>query len=74
MLSLDPNFEAFLFGSSAFLREMSSLSAACVIEVESLLKRQLFETCLQAKAESLTKIKFLYNRNSTGELLLEIFS
>ena len=38
MFSLDPDFEAFLFGGSAFSGEMLSLSVACVIEVEGLLK------------------------------------
>ena len=39
VFSLDPDFEAFLFGGSAFSGAMSSLSAACVIEVKGLLKK-----------------------------------
>ena len=35
--NLTSNFEAFLFGGSAFSGEMLSLSVACVIELEGLL-------------------------------------
>ena len=39
VFSLDPDFEAFLFGGSTFSGKMSSLSVACVVEAVGLLKK-----------------------------------